>query len=180
MPRPAERVLERRKAILDAALACFTQFGFAKTSFADIAGRAGVSRPTVYQHFPSKEAMLEAAYVSLFEENLPRARAAMEEGGSHAERLMRVCEITVLEPWSILKEKPIAKELQAQCANIAPEIVERATRKWVALVQEVLGERVVAEVFARAIEGLTLDTPTLPTLRKRISVLVERFVSGLS
>ena len=180
--RPAQRlsglrVLERRKTIVDAGLSCFSQFGFAKTSFADIAQRAGVSRPTIYQHFPNKEAILEAAYVSLFEETLPRAREAVAQGGTKKDRLMRVCEITVLEPWSILRDAPMAKELQAQCANLAPEIVERTTRKWVALVQEILGDRLVSEVFARALEGLTLDTPTLAVLRKRTMVLVDRFVA---
>lgn len=172
-----ERSGERRNAIVEAGLSCFSQFGFAKTSFADIARRAGVSRPTVYQHFPNKEAILEAAYVSLFEETLPRAATAIRAGGSRAERLMRLCEITVLEPWSILGDAPMAKELQAQCANLAPEIVERTTRKWVALVQEVLGDKMVADVFARALEGLTLDTPTLAMLRKRTLVLVDRFVA---
>lgn len=175
--RSDERALERRRTIVEAGLSCFSQFGFAKTSFADIAQRAGVSRPTVYQHFPNKEAILEAAYVSLFEETLPRASVAIRESGTKAERLMRLCEITVFEPWSILSEAPMAKELQAQCANLAPEIVERTTRKWTALVQEILGDRLVAEVFARALEGLTLDTPSLAVLRKRTVVLVERFVA---
>jgi AcrR family transcriptional regulator len=44
-----------RKLILDAADAAFRELGFAETSIEEIAGRAGLTRKTVYNLFRSKE-----------------------------------------------------------------------------------------------------------------------------
>ncbi|HWJ86154.1 MAG TPA: TetR/AcrR family transcriptional regulator, partial [Cellulomonas sp.] len=53
--------LDRRQAILDAALTTFARDGFAATSMDDVAEVAGVAKPTVYNHFGDKTALfLEA------------------------------------------------------------------------------------------------------------------------
>ena len=45
---------ERRAQLLDAALGVFVQNGYHAAAMDDIAGRAGVSKPVLYQHFPGK------------------------------------------------------------------------------------------------------------------------------
>lgn len=47
----------KRQAIVDAAIACFRASGFEATSMDAIAATAGVSKRTVYNHFPAKEAL---------------------------------------------------------------------------------------------------------------------------
>lgn len=42
---------DARNRLVDAAEACFTRFGVAKTTLEDIASEAGVSRATVYRYF---------------------------------------------------------------------------------------------------------------------------------
>jgi AcrR family transcriptional regulator len=49
MPRKA-----RRAQLLDAALEVFVAHGYHSAAMDDIAERAGVSKPVLYQHFPSK------------------------------------------------------------------------------------------------------------------------------
>ncbi|MGH3508777.1 MAG: TetR/AcrR family transcriptional regulator, partial [Nocardioidaceae bacterium] len=49
MPRPA-----RRAQLLDAALEVFAAQGYHSAAMDDIAERAGVSKPVLYQHFPGK------------------------------------------------------------------------------------------------------------------------------
>lgn len=51
----------RREAILDAGKAVFLEEGFAVASMDRIAERAGVTKRTVYAHFPSKQALFGAA-----------------------------------------------------------------------------------------------------------------------
>jgi len=46
---------------MDAAVRCVRRHGFEKTSIADIAAEAGVTRPTVYLYFKSRETVLGAA-----------------------------------------------------------------------------------------------------------------------
>lgn len=54
---------QRRLArILDAAEDLFATHGFAKTTVDEIAAAAGVSKGLVYDHHPSKEALLEAVW----------------------------------------------------------------------------------------------------------------------
>src|SRR5262250_1338566 len=49
-----------RDGILEAALEVMSRKGFERASIAAIAGRAGVSRATVYQHFCDKQDILAA------------------------------------------------------------------------------------------------------------------------
>jgi len=43
--------------ILEAAQRCFSHYGFQKTAMEDIAREAGISRGSVYRHYPDKEAL---------------------------------------------------------------------------------------------------------------------------
>ncbi|GAB3877461.1 TetR/AcrR family transcriptional regulator [Terrabacter terrigena] len=45
---------ERRAQLLDAALGVFVENGYHAAAMDDIAARAGVSKPVLYQHFPGK------------------------------------------------------------------------------------------------------------------------------
>lgn len=51
---------EKRAQIVDAAVEEFLERGFAAASMDRIAGRAGVSKRTVYKHFAGKEALFHA------------------------------------------------------------------------------------------------------------------------
>jgi AcrR family transcriptional regulator len=53
----------RRRQILDAALACFSEAGFHQTGMADIVRRSGLSHGAVYLYFPSKDDIIEALAV---------------------------------------------------------------------------------------------------------------------
>ena len=51
---------EREQHLLDAAVKLLCEYGFDKTTVADIAGAAGVSKGAVYLHFESKDALIAA------------------------------------------------------------------------------------------------------------------------
>jgi AcrR family transcriptional regulator len=53
------RAEARPDEVLGAALAVFSEKGFAAARVEDVAKRAGVSKGTVYLYFPSKEALIE-------------------------------------------------------------------------------------------------------------------------
>ncbi len=58
--RPA--TLDKRDAILDAALELFVERGFHGTAVPEVADRAGVGAGTIYRYFASKEALVNALY----------------------------------------------------------------------------------------------------------------------
>jgi AcrR family transcriptional regulator len=56
----AEHQEETRRRIVDAAVELHSTLGPSRTTVAAIAERAGVTRPTVYAHFPDARSMFEA------------------------------------------------------------------------------------------------------------------------
>jgi AcrR family transcriptional regulator len=62
----AERSQESRTKILDAAVACLLEEGYARTNTSSIQARAGVSRGRLLHQFPSKNELLVAAAHHVF------------------------------------------------------------------------------------------------------------------
>jgi AcrR family transcriptional regulator len=67
--------LERREQLLQAAQDAFTERGYHATAMDDIADRAGVSKPVLYQHFTSKDDL----YLSLLDVQADRLVRLVEE-----------------------------------------------------------------------------------------------------
>jgi AcrR family transcriptional regulator len=59
-PRWKRRKTARPQEILDAALACFAERGFAATRMEDLAERAGVTKGTIYLYFENKDGVFKA------------------------------------------------------------------------------------------------------------------------
>lgn len=74
---PAER---RRQQVLDVACTVFANRGFHATSMDDIAAAAGVTKPVLYQHFPSKRAL----FIELLDELGRRLLDELEQATSSA------------------------------------------------------------------------------------------------
>lgn len=79
---PGERPLRadarrNREKVLEAARAVFSEQG-REAQMDDVARRAGVGVGTVYRHFPTKEALIEALMVAAFESIAAAAEAALE------------------------------------------------------------------------------------------------------
>ena len=60
LKRRAERQDETRRRIVEAAIELHSTVGPARTTVAAIAERAGVTRPTVYAHFPDGDSLFRA------------------------------------------------------------------------------------------------------------------------
>jgi AcrR family transcriptional regulator len=86
-PHPRGRRMksaDRREEILDAASALFITFGPSKTTTRQIADAVGISQPSLYAHFPTKEALSQALATRAFTllearmESLPSLTLGME------------------------------------------------------------------------------------------------------
>jgi AcrR family transcriptional regulator len=168
---------ERRRAILDAALACFVQFGYAKTSLDDIARRANLSRPLLYRKYRNKEDIFGAVYDDVYEARYPLAEEIVTGRGSRKDRLLRLYELLCVEPWALVMDAPMAQEFHDACVQVVPEIHARHERKLLDLTRRVLGSREDAEVLMLAVDGMFVDLPGVAALRKRLRVLIERFAA---
>ena len=80
---------ERRAQLLDSALEVFVAQGYHAAAMDDIAEKAGVSKPVLYQHFPGK---LEL-YLALLEQScdtiIAKCREALESTEDNKERVER-------------------------------------------------------------------------------------------
>jgi AcrR family transcriptional regulator len=73
---PQQRAIETRAAILDAAVECLIELGYAATTTPEIARRAGVSRGAQLHHFPTKAELMAAAVGRLLDRRLGEFRQA--------------------------------------------------------------------------------------------------------
>jgi AcrR family transcriptional regulator len=62
-----EKTAETRRRLLDAAVSCLIERGYANTTTSEIAERAGLSRGAQLYHFPKKEELLTSSVEHLFE-----------------------------------------------------------------------------------------------------------------
>ena len=81
----------RPDEILDAALAVFSEVGFAAARVEDIAARAGVSKGVIYLYFESKQSMLKALVRRLADGMVGAAEKLVASGaaGGNAEQMLR-------------------------------------------------------------------------------------------
>lgn len=173
-----QKTAERREAILTAAQWCFLNFGFAKTSFDDIAKRAGLSRTLLYRVFKDKADIFTAVFARWLTSRHPAALAAVAGNGAVKHRLIEVCRLLVMEPWSDMIGAPMAGEFFDVCERLDP-IIEAKHRQVVReCVTTLLQDADAAEVFILALDGLLADQPTRDVLEQRVFILADRFLKS--
>jgi AcrR family transcriptional regulator len=76
--KPRTDALRNRERILEVAKEAFTRFG-AEASLDEIARQAGVGAGTLYRHFPTRDALIEAVFRAEVEKLAQAARTLAEE-----------------------------------------------------------------------------------------------------
>jgi AcrR family transcriptional regulator len=96
-PRANPRPLRRAAAdeILFVAARLFARKGFAATSTREIADAAGLRQPSLFHHYPSKEAILEALLDQALGDSLAFVERQARAPGSAAVRLYRALRFDV-------------------------------------------------------------------------------------
>jgi AcrR family transcriptional regulator len=79
-PRVRMTGKERRQQLLDIGRSLFAERGFEATSIEEIAARAGVSKPVVYEHFGGKEGLYAVVVDREMEHLLHRVTGALTAG----------------------------------------------------------------------------------------------------
>ncbi|HWV21754.1 MAG TPA: TetR/AcrR family transcriptional regulator [Devosia sp.] len=139
------RAEARPDEMLDAALAVFSEKGFAAAKVDEVARRAGVSKGTVYLYFPSKEALMEGI-----------VRRAVAPIAERAVPDMAAFEGDVRVPIAMLLET--LQKLLADPRNLAvPRLILREIMNFPAIAEfyrlEVLG-RVIPALTALVARGV--------------------------
>ncbi|MFF4834795.1 TetR/AcrR family transcriptional regulator [Streptomyces sp. NPDC001315] len=77
-----DRSRATRQRLLEAAVSCLAEHGWAGSTVAVVAERAGVSRGAAQHHFPTREDLFTAAVEYVAEERSSALRALFPEGGA--------------------------------------------------------------------------------------------------
>ena len=110
--------------LLAAAYQAFARHGFKRTTMADVAEAAGISRPALYLRVTNKEALLHLVADALLAASLDAARRAAASPGPLAERAEAVLLAKLGLTLDLASRSEHAAELLEQYHRVAPESVE--------------------------------------------------------
>ncbi|WP_079031938.1 TetR/AcrR family transcriptional regulator [Streptomyces specialis] len=124
-----------RERLLDAARALFAERGV-DVAMAEIARRAGVSNGTLYNHFPTRQDLIEAVFLDRLEKNVElaeQARAADDPWQGFADYVTGICELQAAdrgynEVVTRGMTSPAARRLQATATAALADVFARAQR----------------------------------------------------
>jgi AcrR family transcriptional regulator len=114
-----------RAGILTAAADLFRERGYRAATLEEIARRIGVSKPTLYGYFRSKEELLAAIFhraMSLFERDLAAIRGSGERPAAQLRRLIR------FHVGAVIAERSFLAVFFSEEANLPPRL-SRAIRR---------------------------------------------------
>lgn len=184
---------EPRERILEAAETLFARYGLDKTTLADIARRAHLSKATLYHHFPNgKESIFRDAVHGIIESRWQLLVAHVREGATPRERLRRWIgeriaifdrEIMVRgmapEVWANLKpwiEHALINHLERERAFIRELLRECMEAGTVRPVDDALTARLIQSILQGVTVDGALETTTMGRQRDTEAILafVER------
>jgi AcrR family transcriptional regulator len=113
----------RAPEILDAALACFAERGFAATRMDDIAARASITKGTIYLYFESKEAVFKALARQSIGAQLADMRACVETFDGTSAELLRLI-IGAMGHFARTSDRVILPKVLLAEVGIFPELAE--------------------------------------------------------
>src|SRR4051794_15068730 len=192
-PPPRRRLAraDRARVVLAAAEEVFAARGFARASMAEIAARAGVTKPVLYDHFGSKDGLLAEVIRRAGVDLRDALGAAVAEADSPADALGRGLRTYFAfieqhaQSWTVLLNEGTA----SPTGIAALEAVRREQANYIAgLMAEQLpaDRRAAAPVYAQAVIGACERLATLRAVDPALDAdvvsdrLIDLFWFGLA
>ena len=173
---------------VEAAFDVFLRYGFARTTMADLAKAAGMSRPALYLVFPGKEEVFQAVVGWMADNLLAEISSTLKGEWPLDRQLAHVMELCVARPYEQVKANPDAQDilaldsqmpaldrayakLQAYLAGLLEAPVKRAGLK--------VSANDVARTLMSAMRGFKLVAADGKELRRLIAVQVALTTAAL-
>ena len=152
--------------MLEAARACVLAVGFRRTTFSDVARRAGVSRMTLYRRFPDLETLLSTLMTWEFGRVVADARAAAADGTCRERAVAMVATAA-----RRLHEDPLFDRL----LDVDPELLLPYITVRLGGMQRMAVAGLAAELEAGRVDGSVRDGDP-ETLARGIELIARGFV----
>jgi AcrR family transcriptional regulator len=140
----AQKSASTRNLIVEAAVKCFVELGYARTTTTVIADKAGLSRGAMLHHFPSKLDVVRAAVEYLHAKRLRAMRKAMAKepaDGDHVRQGVETYWAHVKHPLFVaFFELAVAARTDRELADILRPAQESFEREWHAATLELFPE----------------------------------------
>lgn len=156
---------DRRAAILDSALAVFSERGFSDASLDDVAARGGISKALIYEHFTSKRELQIALLDTFAHELVERVVGAIAAAEENEARMRAGIEVFL----EFADERPDALRLLTR--NVAdPDAGETLDR---------LREEAAGAVAAMMLADAPEPQPGDPALEETTALMAHLIAGGI-
>ena len=136
----------RARRLLDAAFAVFMKHGFDKSSMSDVATAAGVSRPTLYRSFPTKEELFLGVVSRLHNDAHGAYRSAADGDGDLTTRLAAMATAKLTAHVDVARSSPHGADLLDLNQRLAGDLAAAANNDFAKLVADVLKDADSTEI----------------------------------
>jgi AcrR family transcriptional regulator len=156
----------------------FLRYGFRRTTMADLAKAAQMSRPAFYLVFPSKEEAFLAVVKRFIAEYLDEIRRGIPRFKIPEQKLEFAFDVWFVRPFEMIQASPDASDILESGSEIACGEMKQAKTEFEAIVAEVLKPLVreqskvklsaarIAEILCRAAHGFKGTARDVAELRQ--------------
>jgi AcrR family transcriptional regulator len=167
----------KRVAILEAAKQAFSRYGLKRTSMADIAGLASVSRPALYLLFKDKDEIFRTLAAELSAAAAEAAEAAWPKGAPFAQGLEAAILAKDLAFFRLIHLSPHGAELLTAHPDLTGDIHAAMEARFASLVASRTGKgaaaRTLGVALARAFDGLKHGAKTETDYLRSVAALAR-------
>ncbi len=135
----------RDEQISLATMRVVSKFGMKKTTMADIADEAGISRQTLYNAYPNKEAVIQAATKFVLLRDLENVKTAWADASTIAEKLDIYFQLGPVSWYESISALPDAAEILEGMSAMVEPAMEEAHEAWIAALAGLFQEKLAAE-----------------------------------
>ena len=175
---------EIRARILEKAREHFLQFGFSTVTMSDIASELGMSKKTVYAHFPSKEELASDMVRGLQSEFSSQIDALVDnQSVDFIEKLKRILDLTAVHHSQLTPHFRMDLQKHApgvckctddfqnqQIHTVVSKVIQQGVRE--TMFRSDIEEPIVTAMFIAAFQAL-LKPESLGRLQRPISQIIE-------
>ncbi|MCG8423715.1 MAG: TetR/AcrR family transcriptional regulator [Proteobacteria bacterium] len=186
----------KRTAIVEAALRLFSDYGYRRTSVADVADAAGIAKGTVYLYFDNKESLFAGVCRHVVATFLTAAEAAVEADLAIDDKVRAILEAKFTYLYKLVHSSPHAGEIIQSKNDLTSEVFADADRRYERLLTAVLDAgkldleasgytpQSAAELLIRCAHGNGTagpsgNRPGVATYNRRLASMTRIVLTGL-
>ena len=196
-PDTSKTDTSKTDAILTAAFAQFSQYGFQKTSMSDIARAMGISRASLYTYFDNKEEIFKKACVNINAQSLQKVERLLTGHGAASPIAERVNDALLARYGMFLEiaKSPHGSEIYNERNRLCGALAQESVRDLRLLLTKALkaaeksGEinlkninlspAAAAEILQMSAAGLKVEAVDSKAYGARLQAFIRIFFAGI-